>query len=101
MGERNWHQRYRDARDYADEQASAYKRGDEISNWRYVTIQKPGEPNPPTERLTGAAWVAWAYEIARDTARTLVQVKGASWQPLVDECERLMQEYQEKASNPA
>ncbi len=33
MGERDWYQRYRTARDYADEQAEAYKRGDEIDHW--------------------------------------------------------------------
>lgn len=100
MGERNWYQRYRAARDYADEQAEAYKRGDEIDHWRYKWEHKPGEPEPPRERLTGAAWVAWAYEIAASDARTLAQVKGAGWQPLVDECERLAQEYRERASSP-
>ncbi len=31
MGERNWYQRYRIARDYAGEQAAAYERGGGIS----------------------------------------------------------------------
>ena len=98
MGEHDWYQRYRGARDYADEQAAAYRHGDEIDHWRYKWVHKPGEPEPPRERLTGAAWVAWAYEIAAENAATLVQVRGPSWQWLVDECERLAQEYREKAS---
>ncbi len=32
MGERDWYQRYRGARDYADEQAAAYRHGDEIDH---------------------------------------------------------------------
>ncbi len=55
MGERDWYQRYRGARDYADEQAAAYRHGDEIDHWRYKWVHKPGEPEPPRERLTGAA----------------------------------------------
>ncbi len=98
MGERNWYDRYRAARDYADEQVAMFARGEEISHWRHVTEYKPGEPEPPKETLTGAAWVAWAYELAARDARTLVQVKSQGWRLLVDECERLMQQYKELAS---
>ena len=97
MGERNWYDRYRYSRDYADEQATAYTRGDTISHWRYKWIQRPGEPEPPRETLTGAAWVSWAYELAAQDATTLVQVQGKQWQTLVDECERLAGEYRERA----
>src|SRR6266567_1037378 len=98
MGERNWYRRYRAARDYADDQAAAYERGEEITNWRYVKEHKPGEPEPPRETLTGAAWVSWAYEIAASDARSLVQASGIHYQPLVGECERLRKQYQEKAN---
>lgn len=96
MGERNWQQRYRAARDYADEQAEAYKRGDEISNWTYETDYKPGMPEPRKLRLTGAAWVAHAYDIAAENATSLMQTQGKYWQPVVDECKRLADEYREK-----
>ncbi len=98
MGERNWYRRYRAARDYADDQAAAYERGEEITNWRHVKEHKPGEPEPPRETLTGAAWVAWAYTIAASDARSLVQASGIHYQPLVGECERRMKQYQEKAN---
>jgi hypothetical protein len=91
MGERDWYGRYRDAREYADEQAEAYKRGDIIENWRQVS-----EQDTRRERLTGAAWVAWAYKIAASNGQALVDTQGNAWQPLVDECERLAQEYREK-----
>lgn len=97
MGERNWDQRYRAARDYADEQAAAYERGETIENWRYVRDYKPGEPEPPRERLTGAAWVAWAYEIAAENAESLTQTQGKQWRYLIDECRRLAEAYKEKA----
>lgn len=100
MGERDWYQRYRAARDYADEQVEAYKRGDEIDNWAYETDYQPGMPEPRKLRLTGAAWVAHAYDSAAENATTLVQVQGKQWQFLVDECERLAQDYREKAGNP-
>jgi hypothetical protein len=99
MGERNWYDRYRHSRDYADEQAAAYTRGEDISHWRYLWEQRPGEPVPPIETLRGAAWVAWAYEIAASDALSLVQVQGKQWQPLVDECEQLAEEYRERASH--
>jgi hypothetical protein len=98
MGERNWYGRYRAAKEYADEQAQAYERGDKISHWRYVKEHKVGEPEPPKETLTGASWVSWSYEIAAAEARSLVQVKGKHWQGLVDSCERLAQQYREKAN---
>jgi hypothetical protein len=101
MGERNFYHRYRTARQYADEQAAAYASGDEISHWRYVKEHKTGEPEPPKETLTGAAWVAWAYEIAASEARSLVQVKGQHWQGLVTACEKLAKEYSEKARQQA
>jgi len=46
MGERDWYGRYRDAREYADEQAEMHKRGDEIDHWAYETDYKPGMPEP-------------------------------------------------------
>jgi hypothetical protein len=93
MGERNWYERYRYARQYADEQAAAYKRGDDISGWRQVS-----ETDTRRETLTGAAWVAWAYEIAAVNAKSLMQTQGEQWRYLVDECTRMTQEYQEKAN---
>lgn len=93
MGERNWYERYRTARDYADGQAAAYERGDLIENWRQVS-----ETDTRRERLTGAAWVSWAYEIAADNALSLVHTQGEAWRPLVDECNRLAVAYQEKAA---
>lgn len=97
MGERDWYARYRAMRDYADLQALAYGRGEEIEHWRHVTEYKEGMPEPAKERVTGAMWVSWAYEIAAAEARTLVQVKGPAWQPLVDECLRLAASYREQA----
>lgn len=93
MGERDWYKRYRYAREYADEQAAAYERSDEVVGWRYAYDQKRDlEKEPPTEQLTGAAWV-----VSSD-ARTLVQVQGNEWQYLVDACERLAAQYKEQAS---
>lgn len=93
MGERDWMLRYRKARQYADEQAAAYERGEVIENWRQV---EEGQ-NKRREVLRGAAWVAWAYEIAASDAQGLVDMQGKQWQHLVDGCKRLAQEYQEKA----
>ncbi len=98
MGERNWYSRYKVSRNYADEQATAYEQGEEIANWRYVKVHKPGEPEPEKEMLVGAAWVSWAYEIAAEDARSLCQVSGSHYQPLVSECERHMKHYQGKAN---
>jgi hypothetical protein len=86
MGKRNLYMRYRDARGYADEQAEAYWNGNTVDTYR---------------ELTGAAWVAEAYTIAAENAYSLMQVEGALWQPVVDECKRLAQEYREKASHHA
>jgi hypothetical protein len=96
MGERNWYRRYHDARAYADEQAEAYERGETIQNWRQVSEQGTDQRR---ELLTGAAWVAWAYQIAAENATSLVHARGKQWQYLVDECGRLTQAYQEKASH--
>lgn len=82
MGERNWYRRYRDARDYADEQARHYQNGEDTDTYR---------------GLTGAAWVSEAYIIAAENATSLMHVDGKHWQSTVDECKRLAQEYQEKA----
>jgi hypothetical protein len=82
MGERNWHSRYRYARDYADEQARKYQNGEDVDTYRGIT---------------GAAWVAEAYDIAAENATSLMHVDGAFWQVTVDECKRLAQEYREKA----
>jgi hypothetical protein len=98
VGERDWYARYREAKTYADEQATLYRRGDIIENWRYEHDWKAGEPEPHKERLVGAAWVAYAYEIAADTARALVQTQGHQWQSMVDECERLAEQYRQKAN---
>ncbi|MGZ3612044.1 MAG: hypothetical protein ACXVBU_18490 [Ktedonobacteraceae bacterium] len=86
MGDRKWYMRYRDAREYADQQAKAYWNGDTVDTYRGIT---------------GAAWVAEAYDIAAENATSLMQVEGALWQPIVDECKRLAQEYREEASHPA
>ncbi len=82
MGERNWQLRYRIARDYADEQARKYQSGENTDTYRGIT---------------GAAWVAEAYDIAIEDARSLVHAYGESCQPIVDGCKRLAQEYREKA----
>lgn len=84
MGERDWWQRYRTARDYADEQAEAYRTGGQVDTYRGIT---------------GAAWVAEAYDIAAENASSLAQTQGAHYRSLLDECKRLAQEYREKASN--
>jgi hypothetical protein len=97
MGERDWYLRYKHAKAYADEQAYAYEHGEEISHWRYVTEQRVGEPEPAKETLTGAAWVAWAYEIAASEAQSVVATKGQHWQGLVDGCLRFVEEYRKKA----
>jgi hypothetical protein len=99
MGERDWYVRYWHARLYADEQAALYEQGEVISNWRYKWLHKPGEPMPATETLEGPAWIAWAYEIAASDARTLMQVQGKQWQPLVDECEQLAEHYRKLAAS--
>lgn len=96
MGERDWLARYKEARAYADEQAAKYERGEIIEKWRQ---RDENDPSKGRETLTGAAWVAWAYEIAASDAKTLVQVRGKLWQHVVTECERLMQEYREKANH--
>ncbi len=54
---------------------------------------------PPSYRgITGAAWVAEAYDIAAENATSLMHIEGAFWQNTVDECKRLAQEYREKAA---
>ncbi len=93
MGERDFVARYKDMRRYADEQAAAFAAGEEIVNWTYETDYKLGMPEPRKLRLTGAAWVAHAYDIAASDAETLVQVKGAWWQDAVDECKRLASQF--------
>lgn len=98
MGERNWQLRYEESRGYADEQAALLQRGEQIQNWRHVVDWLPGMPEPPKETLIGPAWVAWAYELAAEEAKTLVRVQGRWWQQKVNECEQLMREYQQKAS---
>lgn len=80
MGERNWHARYRYARDYADEQARKYQNSEDVDTYRGIT---------------GAAWVAEAYDIAAENAQSLMHVDGKHWQSTVDECKRLAQEYRE------
>jgi hypothetical protein len=93
MGERNWYTRYRVARDYADEQAAGYARGELIEGWRQVS-----ETDPCWETLIGRAWIAWAYEVATSNAEALAQTQGEHWRPLVNECTRLTQVYHAKAS---
>lgn len=97
MGERNWKLRYQTNREYADEQAQAFERGEKIRHWRYVTDWLSGMPEPMKETLIGAQWVAWSYQIATESAETLVRLKGPSYQSLVTENKRLVSEYQEKA----
>ena len=83
MGERDWQLRYRMAREYADAQARKYQEGQEIDTYRGIT---------------GAAWVAEAYDIAVEAAESLVHVYGSQCQPIVDTCKRIAQEYRQKAS---
>lgn len=82
MGERDFYQRYKADRRYADNQAEKYNRGEATDTYR---------------GLTGAAWVAEAYDIAAEDARAVVQTQGPFWQPIVDECRRLAEQYREKA----
>jgi hypothetical protein len=91
MDEPNWYQRYRTARDYADEQAEKFKCGEPTEGWVYEASAEPGRPRQL--RITGAAWVAHAYEIAASAARTLVRVQGSWWQDTVNECRRLAAQY--------
>lgn len=100
MGERNWYARYKAAREYADEQAARYQRGEELSSWTYETDYKPGMPEPKKITLTGASWVAHAYAIAAEDAQSLVHTNGEHWQTTVDECNRLAEEYR-KQGNPS
>ena len=94
LGERNWYQRYRLARDYADEQAARLKLGETIEEWAYETDYLPGMHPPPKRlRLTGAAWVAHAYTIAADLARSLTHTQGRQWQGTIDNCEQLAAHY--------
>lgn len=78
MGERNWYMRYRTARDYADEQAEKYRNSEDVDTYRGIT---------------GAAWVAEAYDIAEENAMSLMHTDGKHWQPVVDECKRLAEQY--------
>lgn len=96
MGERDWFQRYRDARQHADSVAQDLKAGYEVKGWHYEPTWNVGMPEPPKLRLEGGVWVAWLYEIAREDAVSLTQVQGKQWQSLVDECQQLAQEYREK-----
>lgn len=99
MGERDWLTRYQASRAYADDQATAYMRGDSIENWTYETDYKPGMPEPRKLRLTGAAWVAHAYDIAASDAKTLAHTtRDRQWSNAADECDRLAQHYREKES---
>jgi hypothetical protein len=91
MGERDWKARYKESKREADDAAKGLEHGEEIKGWRYETTWIDG-PEPPKEHLSGAAWVAWMYEIALDNARTLVQIYPA-WQYTIDECEQLVQKY--------
>ncbi len=75
MGERDFFQRYRHSRNYADGQAEKLRRG---------------EPTDIYRGLTGAVWVAEAYEIAAQEARTMAQTScDRGWIIVVDECKRL------------
>ena len=94
MGERDWRQRYQAARDYADEQAAKLGRGEEIEEWAYEVDWQPGEPEPPKIAMSGAAWVAHAYEIAADAASFVSTIEGRARQA---ECQRLAADHREKA----
>ena len=98
MGERNFPLRYKDARKQADEQAKALERGADVKGWYYSPAWMPGQPQPQSVHVEGAAWVAWLYQIAAENAETCVQVHGKHWQWAVDQCERLAQEYVEMAA---
>jgi hypothetical protein len=96
MGERDFRARYKDVKHEADSAARAFAKGDEVKGWHHEPAWVTG-PATPIVYLTGAPWVAWLYEIAKRNAIKLVQVHGKQWQYTIDECERLMQEYQQKA----
>jgi hypothetical protein len=97
MGERDWHQRYRSARDYADEQAEKLRLGEEINGWAFKADWKQGEPEPPKILLRNEAWVMHAYEIAADAAMSLMHAEGKQWQATVDECKRKAEEWKTQA----
>ena len=81
MGERDFSHRYRTSREYADEQAEKYNHGEQVDTYRGIT---------------GAPWVAEAYEIAAENARLVVGIQGTFWQPVLDECLRLAEQYKTK-----
>ncbi len=91
MDKPDWYQRYCVARDYADEQAEKFKSGEPTEGWVHEAYGDPGRPRP--RRITGAAWVAHAYELAARDARTLMRVQGGWWQDTVTECQRLAAQY--------
>jgi hypothetical protein len=91
MDKSDWYQRYCVARDYADEQAEKFKSGEPTEGWAYEVSAQSGSTRQL--RITGAAWVAHAYEMAARAARTLVHVQGSWWQDTVNECRRLAAQY--------
>jgi len=96
MGERGFRARYKYTRQYADAQAEKYSRGEKIDEWAYERDYQPGMvPEPPRIRLTGAAWVAHAYDIAADAAGILTSRDG-SWQSIVEECKHLAETYRKE-----
>jgi hypothetical protein len=78
MGERDFYQRYKNAREYADSQAEKHRQSLPTDTYR---------------GLTGSAWVAEAYTIAAEHAQTVVYMQGTFWQPVLDECKRLAERY--------
>jgi hypothetical protein len=93
MGEYDAYTRYHVARRYADEQAEKYLHGEEIDGWTYEAGYLSGVHKPKRVRLTGAAWVAYAYEMAAVNAAALVQAQGQWWQSIVEDCKRLAGTY--------
>lgn len=91
MDKSDWYQRYCVARDYADAQAERFKSGEPTEGWAYEASVGPGKPRQI--RITGAAWVAHAYEIAARDATTLMRVQGDWWRDTVKECRRLAAQY--------
>jgi hypothetical protein len=101
MGEYDTYARYHAARRYADEQAEKYLHGEEIDGWTYESGYLSGAQKPKRVRLTGAAWVAYAYEMAAVNASVLVQAQGQWWQPVVEDCKRLAVTYRTQPQQQA
>jgi|GEM_PF-4672599 hypothetical protein len=97
MGERDFHLRYRMARDYADEQAEKLRRGEHIQNWTHERDWRAGEPEPRKITLVGAAWVAHAYDIAAEDAQLLAS-RDRLWRSVVEDCQQKADRYRKQSA---